>query len=48
MAERLRVDVPALEQTNVSPPRPMEISAVTRSRLEEHFAGQVALYERAL
>jgi hypothetical protein len=47
MAERLRVDAPELEQTNVSPQRPMEISATTRARLEEHFAGQAKLYERA-
>ena len=47
MADRIGMTPPRLKQTNVSPPRSYVISPAVRSRLEDHYAGQAALYEAA-
>ncbi len=47
MAERIGIPTPRLRPANVSPDRQTVISPATRSRLEEHFAEHLALYEAA-
>lgn len=48
MAGQLGIDPPVLDQANVSPPRELSMDGATRVRLEEHFAPDLELYERAL
>ena len=48
MAGRLGVDVPDLARVNTSPPAREPIAASTRRLLEEHYAKDVALHQRAL
>jgi hypothetical protein len=48
MAERIGIPKPRLRPANVSPDRQTIVSPVTRSRLEEHYATHLALYEAAL
>jgi hypothetical protein len=47
MSERLGIDPPVLEPTNVSPDRPGEMDAATRARLEEFYARDLEIYESA-
>lgn len=47
MAERLGLDLPAPARANASPPRPLDVSARTRARLEEHYAADVEVYRSA-
>jgi hypothetical protein len=47
MSGRLGIDPPVLEPTNVSPAREGEVDAATRARLEEFFARDLEVYERA-
>ena len=48
MAGRLGVDVPPVGQVNTSPRVDTPIAASTRRLLEEHYAKDVALHQRAL
>jgi hypothetical protein len=47
MAERLGIAPPTLEPTNVSPARDDAMDPATRARLEEFYARDLAIYERA-
>ncbi|WP_230487358.1 sulfotransferase family 2 domain-containing protein [Nocardioides anomalus] len=47
MSDRLGIDRPVLEPTNVSPAREGEVDAATRARLQEFFARDLEVYERA-
>jgi hypothetical protein len=47
MAERIGIPKPQLRPANVSPDRQTIISPSTRSRLEQHYAEHLALYEAA-
>jgi len=48
MATKIGIVTPQLRPANVSPDRETVIAASTRARLEEHYAGHLALYEGAL
>ena len=48
MAGRLRVDVPPVGRVNTSPRAATPVADSTRRMLEEHYARDVALHERAL
>jgi hypothetical protein len=48
MAERLDIAPPALDPTNVSPARDLQVDPGVRALLEEHYADDVRLYESAL
>ena len=48
MAGRLGVEVPAVQRVNTSPRPVSPVAASTRRLLEEHYARDVALHERAL
>jgi hypothetical protein len=48
MSERLGIEPPVLEPTNVSPDRPGEMDAGTRVRLEEFYARDLEIYASAL
>jgi hypothetical protein len=48
MAGRLGVDVPPVGQVNTSPRVDTPIAPSTRRLLEEHYAKDVALHQRAL
>jgi Sulfotransferase family len=47
MAERLGIAPPALEETNVSPARQVDLDADVRARLEEHYAADLVIYDSA-
>jgi hypothetical protein len=47
MAERLGIDPPDLERTNVSPSRDGDVDPGVRALLEGHYADDVRLYESA-
>ena len=47
MSERLGIDPPALEPTNVSPARPEDMDAATRAKLERFYARDLDIYESA-
>jgi hypothetical protein len=48
MAARLGIEPPALDETNVSPARRVDLDDDVRARLEEHYAADLAIYAQAL
>ena len=48
MADRLGIEPPELDRTNVSPERALDLDPGVRALLEQHYADDLRLYESAL